>query len=77
MQVISWNFIKVGLNPEELELLDYTLFINFSSKADSEGFTAHFNVSYAWSMLMIFIKAYFVNAAINAEPIYLNKRDLI
>ena len=77
MQIVSWNFIVVGLNPEELELLDYALFINFSSKADSEAFTAHFNVSHAWSMLTIFIKVYFVNAAINAEPIYLNKRDLI
>ena len=28
-QIISWNFCKIGLNPEELELLECALVINF------------------------------------------------
>ena len=42
-QIVSYNFSKIGLNPEELELLEYALVITFLWKVVSEGFLTSFN----------------------------------
>ena len=39
------KFLQHGLNPEELELLEYALVINFLKKIVSEDFPTSFNFS--------------------------------
>ena len=41
-QIISKNFCKIGLKPEELELLEYALVITFWKENISEGFLTFF-----------------------------------
>ena len=72
-QVISQSFCKIALNAEELELLEFALVIPFLKKIVIEGFLTSFNVSRAWFMLTILIKAYCVIVLVDTKPIYLNK----
>ena len=45
-QMISNNFCKIGLNLEELELLECALVITFLTKIVSEGFSASFPLTF-------------------------------
>ena len=44
-QIILQNLCKIGLNPEELEVLECALVITFLTKTVSEGFSTSFNFS--------------------------------
>ena len=44
-QIILQNFYKIGLNPGELELLEFAIVSLFLTKIASEGFPTSFNFS--------------------------------
>ena len=66
-QIITWDFFKIGLNSEEMELFDVALIINFSNKFVSVSFQDIIRF-----LLTKFIKVYGINVEVNIKPIYLN-----
>ena len=66
-QIITWDFFKVGLNSEEMELFDVALIINFSNK-----FVSVSSQDIIRFLLTKFIKVYGINVEVNIKPIYLN-----
>ena len=66
-QIITWDFFKIGLNSEEMELFDVALIINFSNK-----FVSVSSQDIIRFLLTKFIKVYGINVEVNIKPIYLN-----